>query len=75
MTEPADTAEDHSARIAALEEHIAHQDRTIEELNETVLALWKEIDGLKRQLGRLGDELSRVAADVPEAPEPPPPHY
>ena len=62
-------------RIDALEERIAHQDQTIEDLNGTVLALWKEIEGLKRQLGKFGDELSRVAADVPEAPEPPPPHY
>lgn len=64
-----------SDRIVALEERIAHQDHTIEDLNATILDLWKEIDGLKRQLGKLGDELSRVAADVPEAPEPPPPHY
>lgn len=64
-----------SERITALEERVAYQDRTIEELNEAILGLWKEIDGLKRQLGRLGDELSRVAADVAEAPEPPPPHY
>jgi SlyX protein len=64
-----------SERLTALEERVAYQDRTIEELNETILALWKEIEGLRRQLGRLGDELSRVAADVPEAPEPPPPHY
>jgi SlyX protein len=62
-------------RIVALEERIAYQDQTIEDLNATILALWKEIEGLKRQLGKLGDELSRVAADVPEAPEPPPPHY
>ena len=62
-------------RITALEERIAHQDQTIEDLNATILDLWKEIEGLKRQLGKLGDELSSIAADVPQAPEPPPPHY
>ncbi len=62
-------------RIVALEERIAYQDQTIEDLNETILQLWKEIEGLKRQIGKLGDELSTLAADVPQAPEPPPPHY
>jgi SlyX protein len=61
--------------IVALEERIAYQDQTIEDLNATILDLWKEIEGLKRQLGKLGDELSTIAADVPQAPEPPPPHY
>ena len=62
-------------RITALEERIAYQDQTIEELNASILDLWKEIEALRRQLGKLGDELSTIAADVPQAPEPPPPHY
>jgi len=62
-------------RITALEERIAHQDQTIEELNASILDLWKEIEALRRQLGKFGDELSTIAADVPLAPEPPPPHY
>jgi uncharacterized coiled-coil protein SlyX len=40
-----------------------------------VLELWKEVESLRRQLAKLGDQLSQVAADVPQAPEPPPPHY
>ena len=62
-------------RIVALEERIAYQDQTIEELNGSILDLWKEIEALRRQLGKFGDELSTIAADVPQAPEPPPPHY
>jgi SlyX protein len=62
-------------RITALEERIAYQDQTIEELNASILDLWKEIEALRRQLGKFGDELSTIAADVPQAPEPPPPHY
>jgi len=62
-------------RITALEERIAHQDQTIEELNASILELWKELEALRRQLGKFGDELSTIAADVPQAPEPPPPHY
>jgi SlyX protein len=62
-------------RITALEERIAYQDQTIEDLNAAILDLWKEVESLRRQVGKLGDQLSQVAADVPQAPEPPPPHY
>jgi len=62
-------------RIVALEERIAYQDQTIEDLNQTILQLWKELEGLRRQIGKLGDELNTIASDVPQAPEPPPPHY
>lgn len=62
-------------RVTALEERIAHQEQTIEDLNAAILSLWKEIELLRRQLGKFGDQLSQVAADVPQAPEPPPPHY
>jgi SlyX protein len=64
-----------AARIEALETRIAHQDRAIDDLNGIITAQWKEIDGLKRQSARLGDQLQEVQARVPEGPEPPPPHY
>ena len=64
-----------AARIEALEDRIAHQDRVIDDLNVTVTAQWQEIDGLKRQIARLGDQMQDVQARVPEGPEPPPPHY
>ena len=64
-----------AARIEALESRIAHQDRVIDDLNATVTAQWQEIDGLKRQIARLGDQMQDVQARVPEGPEPPPPHY
>ncbi len=63
------------SRITALEERIAYQDQTIEELNGTVMALWKEIEGLKRQLARLGEQLEEVSADLPQQPDRRPPHY
>lgn len=62
-------------RITALEERVAYQDRTIEDLNASILELWKEIESLRRQLAKFGDQLNQVAADVPQPPEPPPPHY
>jgi SlyX protein len=64
-------------RIDALEMRLAHQDRTIEDLNETITAQWKEIESLTRQIARLGDQLQEVrdSAGAGEGPEPPPPHY
>jgi SlyX protein len=65
------------ARIDALETRVAHQDRTIEDLNETVMAQWKEIESLTRQVARL-DEQVREAQDRASSvrePERPPPHY
>ena len=39
---------DLEARIDALEMRVAYQDQTIEELNQTVIAQWKQIDALRR---------------------------
>jgi SlyX protein len=66
-----------SARIDTLEMRLAYQDKTIEELNETVVAQWKQIDALNRQIAMLSDRVRRIGdqAGSPSAPEPPPPHY
>ncbi|MDP2298129.1 MAG: SlyX family protein [Pseudolabrys sp.] len=66
-----------AARIEALEMRVAYQDRTIEELNEAISRQWNEIDGLTRQIARLGDQLQEVrdAAGATGETEPPPPHY
>jgi len=64
-----------AARIDSLESHIAHQDRTIEELNEVVLAQREDVRRLERRLDKL---MSRVATLEDQAPLPdnaPPPHY
>lgn len=66
-----------SARIEALETHIAHQDRIIEDLNKSVTEQWKQIETLTKQVGRFADRLKSIednAALSGEA-EPPPPHY
>jgi SlyX protein len=66
-----------AARIDALEIRIAHQDRTIEELNGTITDQWKQIEDLAYRVSRLSDELRAVesSAGAGEEPEPPPPHY
>ena len=62
-------------RIEALETRIAHQDRTIEDLNVAVTDQWKRIEGLLKEVERIGDRLQRVEdAAPPDGPEPPP-HY
>jgi SlyX protein len=64
------------ARIEALETRIAHQDRTIEDLNTSVTAQWKRIDELSRQVERMADRLQRIESNAPAgADDPPPPHY
>ncbi|AXK80978.1 SlyX protein [Pseudolabrys taiwanensis] len=62
-------------RIEALEMDAAHRGRMIEDLNATIMAQWKEIDGLKRQLRQLTEQLAELEAPRDGAPEPPPPHY
>ena len=64
-----------TGRIEALEERITHQDATIEELNATIIAQWRAIDALAREVATLGDRLRDLGRREPGAPEPPPPHY
>ncbi len=62
-------------RIDALEMRLTFQDETIETLNQTITAQWKQIDALTRQLTelkeRLRDAESNAAGPVNERP----PHY
>jgi SlyX protein len=63
-----------SSRIDALEIMIAHQERSLAELNEVVASQWRKIDVLDRQILQLREELQSIAP-ARDAPEPPPPHY
>lgn len=69
--------DDALARIEALETKVAHQERTIEELNGAVTGQWKQIDLLTKQVDRLSDRIMRMEDSAPSsgADEPPPPHY
>jgi SlyX protein len=64
-------------RIEALEIQIAHQDATVEALNQALTAQWKQIDMLTRQMTRLTDRVAAAEQSIPASPsnEPPPPHY
>ncbi|MCK9909000.1 SlyX family protein [Microbacteriaceae bacterium K1510] len=63
-------------RIEALEMDAAHRGRMIDDINATIMAQWKEIDGLQRQLRRLTEQVAELEAPSRDgAAEPPPPHY
>lgn len=65
------------ARLDALEMRIAYQDETIETLNQTITAQWKQIDALTREVERLIQRVQAAENSIatPPANEPPPPHY
>jgi SlyX protein len=66
--------ESHASRLDALEIRIAHQDKSIDELNDVIAAQWRKIDMLERRLAQLREEIQNIGS-TREAPEPPPPHY
>ena len=64
-----------SDRIDALEIRLTFQDETIETLNSTITAQWKQIDALTRQVAGLSDRLQEAEADRPAPGNERPPHY
>lgn len=64
-----------SRRIDTLETRLAYQDDTIETLNETITAQWKQIDLLTRKIAELGERLREAEANAPGPANEPPPHY
>ncbi|MES2027784.1 MAG: SlyX family protein [Pseudomonadota bacterium] len=62
-------------RIDALETRVAFQDDTIETLNETITAQWKQIDALTRQVAGLGERLQEAESNSGAPRNEPPPHY
>lgn len=67
----------YTSRLDALEIRLAHQDRVIEDLNQTITAQWKDIDRLKREVERLSDRMAsaELALGPDGGDEPPPPHW
>ena len=62
-------------RIDALEMRLTFQDETIETLNQTITAQWKQIDALTRQLAELSERLQEAERPAPGSRDEPPPHY
>jgi uncharacterized coiled-coil protein SlyX len=62
-------------RIDALETRLTFLDETIETLNSTITAQWKQIDGLTRQVAVLGERLQEAEDNAPAPANERPPHY
>jgi SlyX protein len=62
-------------RIDRLEARIAYQDDTIETLNQTITAQWRQIDTLTRQLAGLSERVVDAETNVAGPANEPPPHY
>ncbi|CAN7464524.1 SlyX family protein [Bradyrhizobium sp. LjRoot220] len=63
------------ARIDALEMRLTFQDETIETLNQTITAQWKQIDALTRQLAELKERLQHAESNPGGPGNERPPHY
>lgn len=64
-----------SERIDTLETRLAYQDDTIETLNQTITAQWKQIDALTRQIAQLNERLQEAETNAPGPANERPPHY
>ena len=64
-----------SERIDMLETRLTYQDETIESLNQTITAQWKQIDALTRQIAHLNERLQAAEANAPGLANERPPHY
>lgn len=70
------TDRDEHSRLDALEARVAYQERTIETLNETVTAQWRDLDALRRRVAELGERLRDAESNGRErALNERPPHY
>jgi SlyX protein len=75
MSDGREFKEELSERIDALEARVMYQDDTIETLNHTVTAQWREIDALKRQIALLGERMEQAQSAGEGPTNEPPPHY
>ena len=62
-------------RIDRLEARSMFQDDTIEKLNQTITAQWREIDTLTRQIASISERLKEAEANAAAPTNEPPPHY
>jgi SlyX protein len=63
-------------RLSILEEHAAHQARTIEELSDQLASQWQLVSSLQMKLDRLTERFHMMEDAAMEAPAiTRPPHY
>ncbi|MEW9617161.1 SlyX family protein [Shinella sp. S4-D37] len=67
---------DEADRLARLEEHVAHQANTIEELSDQLAEQWRVVEQLRSKLDRLTERFLALEEGSLEAPAVTrPPHY
>jgi uncharacterized coiled-coil protein SlyX len=66
---------DHTDRIEKLEAHVAHLERQIDQLNEVVIQQSRELDRLKKQVGRVSQTLENAELERIKSVDTKPPHY
>ena len=64
-----------SNRIDTLEAQLMFQEATIETLNQTITAQWKQIDVLTRKVAELGERLQEAETHATGPTNERPPHY
>jgi SlyX protein len=64
-------------RVSGLEQRIAHQDVTIQDLSDMTTQQWAIIDALTKKTERLKERLlaNEETAETSAPQDPPPPHY
>ena len=62
-------------RLADLEMQIAHQNETVDTLNDAVISQWKEIDKLTRNVRMLTEQLMSIEEEASPHKATKPPHY
>jgi uncharacterized coiled-coil protein SlyX len=79
MTKPSDPGSNHAAqRLTMLEETITHFERTLQDLNDVVLAQQQQLTALERRVTRLVSDLNALAdktQEVRRLEDDKPPHY
>jgi uncharacterized coiled-coil protein SlyX len=55
-------SQDQSPRVVRLEEHVAHTERTIEELSGEIAELNRRLHGLAERLGRMEHRVTALGA-------------
>ncbi|MCZ3380463.1 MULTISPECIES: SlyX family protein [unclassified Rhizobium] len=67
---------DEESRITKLEETVAHQAKTIEELSDQIAEQWKVVEQTRQKLDRLTERFLTLEEQSLEAPAiTKPPHY
>ena len=67
---------DEESRITKLEETVAHQAKTIEELSDQIAEQWKVVEQTRQKLDRLTERFLMLEEQSLEAPAiTKPPHY